>query len=495
MKKITIGRNPANDIIINNLNVSSNHALIIIEDSGEIILRDLNSTNGTFVNGKKIKETRISPLDKIQVCDSEINWQNYIKKQPSPLPQPIQNPNSFTIGRNSSNHIVIQQSDVSSYHATIDKTASGEIFIQDNNSSNGTYVNGRKISRHQLNGGDRILLASKYPVEWESLYKKKVGKEVENTKTNVWIPLIGIVIVLALGILFYNPVSNLVNDKIFSAKIDVNDKYKNSVVLVYHSFVYEVKIGNKIVYLTKEGEEGFETYEKGKTEPIQITGTGFFVSNSGEIITNRHVAVPWEYTEDKEKLEQSIKESVTQNAQFASQADQFKIFELLKNIKISGKSIAIGIALNNSYITSLSDFIPCVLSKEAGNSEIDVAMLQTKTKSLPALVINIVNLNEAVNDESKINIGEQLFMIGYPAGFELATTKKGIMANFQNGQITRLGDGVNFGHNVPTIGGGSGSPIFNSQGNLVGINYKGLVQTQGFNMAMLAKYAVELQNR
>ncbi len=489
MRKITIGRNSTNNVIINNPNVSSHHAVIIVEDNGSVVLRDLNSTNGTFVNGEKITEALLVKTDRVHLSDSELNWKDYLNEPAAT--KSIQNPNSITIGRNPSNLIIFPQSDVSSFHATISKSQNGIVVINDNNSANGTYVNGRKITQHNLMSGDRVLLANKYPLEWENLYKKGPENFGRNQKTNILIPLIGIVAVIVLGIFFFNPLSKFVNYNVFRTTIDVNEKYKNAIVLVYQSFVYKVDVGDKIFYLTKEGE-GFKPYEEGKTEPIQITGTGFFVSNTGEIITNRHVAVPWEYSEDKNKLEQNIKDYIKQNAAFASASEQFEIFEVLKNLKISGKSIAIGIALNNSFITSLSDFTPCVLSKESGKTDIDVAMLQTKTKSLPATVTNIVNLKEAIIDENQLKIGEQLHMIGYPAGFTLATTQKGIMANFQSGQITRLADGVNFGHNVPTIGGGSGSPIFNNQGNLVGINYQGLMQTQGFNMAMLAKYAVEL---
>ena len=314
MKEITIGRSPANDIIINSPKVSSTHAVIFVEDSGEIILRDLNSTNGTFVNGKRISEAIINSTDKVQVCDSEINWRDYLTKQGSPVSQPIQNPNSITIGRNTSNLIVFPQSDVSSFHATISKSASGVIVIQDNNSSNGTYVNGRKISSHQLNVGDKVLLANKYFVEWENLYKKGPETNGRNPKTKVWIQLIGIIAVIVLCISFFKPLSKLVNDKVFTSSIDVNEKYKNAIVLVYQSFVYKVNVGDKTFYLTKE-EDGFKPYEEGKTNPIQIIGTGFFVSNTGEIITNRHVAVPWEYSEDKDNLEQNIKDYIKQNAE------------------------------------------------------------------------------------------------------------------------------------------------------------------------------------
>ena len=54
--EISIGRNSANDITIDNLAVSDRHARIIKDKTG-YLLEDLNSTNGTFVDGRKI--TRI----------------------------------------------------------------------------------------------------------------------------------------------------------------------------------------------------------------------------------------------------------------------------------------------------------------------------------------------------------------------------------------------------------------------------------------------------
>lgn len=54
--EITIGRNSANDITIDNLAVSDRHARIVRDKTG-YYLEDLKSTNGTFVDGRKI--TRI----------------------------------------------------------------------------------------------------------------------------------------------------------------------------------------------------------------------------------------------------------------------------------------------------------------------------------------------------------------------------------------------------------------------------------------------------
>ncbi|MDR2624970.1 MAG: FHA domain-containing protein [Zoogloeaceae bacterium] len=54
-ERITIGRRPSNDVQINNLAISGEHAAIttILDDS---FLEDLDSTNGTMVNGKAIKK-------------------------------------------------------------------------------------------------------------------------------------------------------------------------------------------------------------------------------------------------------------------------------------------------------------------------------------------------------------------------------------------------------------------------------------------------------
>ena len=64
--EITIGRNSANDITINNLAVSDRHARIVRDQSGYFV-EDLNSTNGTFVNGRKINRIGIGGHQEITI--------------------------------------------------------------------------------------------------------------------------------------------------------------------------------------------------------------------------------------------------------------------------------------------------------------------------------------------------------------------------------------------------------------------------------------------
>ena len=64
--EITIGRDPETDIQIDNISVSRVHAKILKEPK-RYVLHDLSSTNGTFVNGKKIKKKSLKEDDVITI--------------------------------------------------------------------------------------------------------------------------------------------------------------------------------------------------------------------------------------------------------------------------------------------------------------------------------------------------------------------------------------------------------------------------------------------
>lgn len=65
-ERISIGRKPHNDIQIDNLAISGDHAIIttLLNDS---FLEDLDSTNGTMVNGKPIRRYALQPNDVIEM--------------------------------------------------------------------------------------------------------------------------------------------------------------------------------------------------------------------------------------------------------------------------------------------------------------------------------------------------------------------------------------------------------------------------------------------
>src|SRR4249920_3060353 len=72
-ERYTIGRLPDNDIRVDNLAVSGHHALIIniLKDS---FLEDLNSTNGTYVNGKLIKKHALQHGDVVTVGHHQLRF-------------------------------------------------------------------------------------------------------------------------------------------------------------------------------------------------------------------------------------------------------------------------------------------------------------------------------------------------------------------------------------------------------------------------------------
>ena len=72
-EKTSLGRRPYNDIVIDNLAVSGEHAVILMSGS-EVVLEDLNSTNGTYVNGKAIKKQALQNGDSIDVGKYKIKF-------------------------------------------------------------------------------------------------------------------------------------------------------------------------------------------------------------------------------------------------------------------------------------------------------------------------------------------------------------------------------------------------------------------------------------
>ena len=63
--KISIGKAADNKFVINDPHVSRYHALLTQEDDGELLLEDLNSTNGTFVNDSQIIKKKVLAEDKV----------------------------------------------------------------------------------------------------------------------------------------------------------------------------------------------------------------------------------------------------------------------------------------------------------------------------------------------------------------------------------------------------------------------------------------------
>ncbi|MEA3188024.1 MAG: hypothetical protein QOD99_1854, partial [Chthoniobacter sp.] len=83
--QITLGRIPDNAIQIEDASVSSHHAELTLT-GGDYHLRDLNSTNGTRVNGKAIQEAQLADGDRVQFGKVESTYASEIASENRPMP-------------------------------------------------------------------------------------------------------------------------------------------------------------------------------------------------------------------------------------------------------------------------------------------------------------------------------------------------------------------------------------------------------------------------
>jgi hypothetical protein len=71
--KTTLGRRPYNDMVIDNLAVSGEHAVLQMVGN-DVFIEDLNSTNGTYINGKAIKKQLLAHNDTVEIGKYKIKY-------------------------------------------------------------------------------------------------------------------------------------------------------------------------------------------------------------------------------------------------------------------------------------------------------------------------------------------------------------------------------------------------------------------------------------
>jgi ABC transport system ATP-binding/permease protein len=155
---LTVGRDAKRcALVLEHPSVSSEHAVFSPQE-GKVVLND-RSTNGTFVNGLPVKTADLHDGDYITF--GRYSGKSLIFRtglEPELKIESIDlDKDRITIGRDASNDVAINHPTVSKQHAEIVKQ-DGKVFIADLGSTNGTFVNGIKIKRHQLQELDRIVV-------------------------------------------------------------------------------------------------------------------------------------------------------------------------------------------------------------------------------------------------------------------------------------------------------------------------------------------------
>jgi ABC transport system ATP-binding/permease protein len=170
--EITIGRDDSNRVVLPLSTISRYHAKIFPHNAGFAIM-DLGSSNGTYLQGSRIPPQKPMPISDNSIIRIGDNLGNSItmtvkmsaESSGAPLKivslgkAELANASCLTIGRDPQSNIHLNSPLVSWNHAEIIRTASG-FEIRDLGSTNGTFVNGKKISRQPLQYNDQIYISS-----------------------------------------------------------------------------------------------------------------------------------------------------------------------------------------------------------------------------------------------------------------------------------------------------------------------------------------------
>lgn len=507
MRTLKIGKSQDNNIVLSNPTVSRNHALLMVDDSAKTaVIRDLNSKNGTFVNERRITaDTPVTMGDRLRLGNEMTSLSALLQaashtvvRQAAPV-APVMGGGGDrqTIGRGSDCQIRYQQDDVSTHHALLYRDAGGQVVIEDTNSTNGTFVNGQRISRQVLKPGDQVTITRAYPLDWQRAMgapaappkPARKGSKGKNSLVS-WIASAAAVVVAAIGGFFlWQTMKTETTETIY-------EKYNTAVCMIYFEYGYKVMFGDNDVTAQVFEQFGVRpgqtVYLKEKNLGIGTkggTGTGFFVSNDGKVVTNLHVARHWLYENDAETIESAARSILAtyNNPQLNAQ---------LNKLKIVPEMAFIGV-VPNGVPFSRGNLVECTEYRGHDDIDKDCAILQTESRILPPQVKNIIDYTKADASEEAVKEGKTVFTIGFPYGPSMNINSNNELKNqVHQGVVTQNKGDVAFAHDAATASGASGSPMLNEKGYLVGIHHAGLSGVtggaQGFNEAIKAKCILDL---
>ena len=267
------------------------------------------------------------------------------------------------------------------------------------------------------------------------------------------------------------------------------DTYEPSVCLIHVVLTFRDRAsGLKLHYaeVTSTGEPATDGSNNplvsltgsGPEVQVDVFGTGFLASDDGEILTNHHVAEPWWQNSDlKEMLDQDLEPVITEMT---------------------------------AYFPRIPRGIP--IRTKAISSEADVAVVTGSVSGL-----GLKHLAMADRRGSAVG-GGAVVLLGYPTGVEAILARTGA-ATLQAIAASSQGDSkqvmeelahrhlikpvVTQGHigdvlsdkivyDAQTTSGGSGGPLFDDQGQVIGINFAMVRDFGGSNFAIPIRYAKAL---
>lgn len=454
--KITVGRGSNNDLVLDahkDLDASKDHAVISFED-GRYYISDKESTNGTYVNGKRIERAEVSNGDEIQFGKGGPKTRvtcAVVGEKDAPRTRMARTVQSAKSGVGSQT-VAMMIGDALEKAKSSDRGAIGgtAVFIKEavNNAL-------KKSSRAFKIVTSVVIVALIGAIVFLVIQGKSEKEKLEGQITEQ-----------------QGQISQLsertmnADDKVKFAKL--LEEYRDSVVFIYSATT---------IYNSK-GEQA---------NLFQGFGTGFLVRDDGYIVTNKHVIYPWKFDEDKayaielaKNLNFRIETFVccwTNGARFRS-GGNFS-FEESYNTR----------DLNLEIVRTGEDRMTQVFSKPNWRSDIKVEVHVKDNNDIAVLKatggpFKSVKLYRGMGGYKPL---DPVIVYGFPAGiFPQETAHTSASAAY--GHIRKVENTIQVDASI--LPGNSGGPVFISDGSVIGIATRGFAET--LNECIQIEHAMRL---
>lgn len=463
---IKIGRDSTNDVIINEPGVSRSHAIIHFLGEDNYELKDLQSSNGTFVNDEKVTKINIKPGDRVRVANSRVDWMGaFSTTSNSSIEEAInEEPHAaikktIAIGLGPEEDIVLTSSFVSAHQAKISVLANGEYFLEDSGSSNGSFINGRRIEAKNFLRTDIVKLAdTELPKDWFKHSKLKYGFIRDHRKSLAW--SFALLLVAGTGVLSYiNRCAWFGMDCLLSSQ-EIYAENNSALVRIEHAYFYELSFGGQHYFVGKNKYFTEQTEANTSTQNLlpytSVSGNGSFVRADGTILTAPSITNPWLNAGEQQKMLQEVIKSRTVRSLALGNANMVS--------GICGKTAELK-WIANGQVANAQNYVQAVSKSGCNTSDTTVGFIQSVKGTLPtgAKIIRIAT--EPTTRGSVADTG-----IKYFGGFVSLAANDVVRDTFYAIPGITYVDGSPLSNQVaPAQFLESGSPILNKRGELIGI--------------------------
>src|SRR5262244_204855 len=196
--------------------------------------------------------------------------------------------------------------------------------------------------------------------------------------------------------------------------------------------------------------------------PVRETGTGWFISPSGWVITNGHVVSPAHRPQpsiERELLERGVRQA-------CGDVSEQTLANAIARAKTKlDPSISVVPSNGMRLSATVAKYIPPVTGE--GMSGRDLALLKLEAADMPALMLG---------DSSNTKIGDKIHILGFPGvvlSHELLNTSAKVEASVTNGAISGFKQDIAnqpvIQVDAPAAWGNSGGPAVGSSGKVLGV--------------------------